>query len=218
MVGIGRDGWTVIRYSVPSGQSSSRHARTQSRRFPTPRPYMSSPPEAAPSLADRLTSACVNGDLSSVEAAVADGASVNETGTLPGSVTTLLPLAAAVWYSRHDVVAWLLSHGADPNGDSVMYYGAHDSTAAILQLLIDAGGDVNRKSGSRPPLITAVVGVRDSENRVRVLLGEPSLDFTVNYYGKTPEQYARAKDRPAVADRIAQEVSSEGYVGSSGCD
>ena len=41
------------------------------------------------------------------------------------------------------MVVWLLTHGADPNGDRVMWNGAFYRTAATLQLLIDAGGDVN---------------------------------------------------------------------------
>ena len=77
------------------------------------------------------------------------------------------------------MVVWLLSLGADPNGDEVMYYGARGSTADILQPLIDAGGDVNRKSRGEP-LLHAVHG--SSEDNVRVLLGQPSLDCTIKYY------------------------------------
>ena len=164
---------------------------------------------ASPSLAYRLVSACVMGDLPSAKAAVADGASVNEKGAGPGWGSTQLPLAAAASMRHHDVVVWLLSLGADPNGDSVMHYGAHDSTAAILQLLIDAGGDVNRESGGQPPLFPAVWG-DNSEDNVRVLLAQPSLDFTIKYEGKTPEQYARDEGEPALADMIAQEVSGKG--------
>ena len=163
---------------------------------------------ASPSLADRLATACYNGDLPSAKAAVADGASVNEKGKTPGWRFWGLPLAAAVWKQHHDVVVWLLCHGADPNGDVVMFYGAFNSTAAILQLLIDAGGDVNRESGGVPPL-SAVPG-RNSEDKVRVLLAQPSLDLTITYNGKTPEQHARDCGRPAVAAMIAREVSGNG--------
>ena len=159
-------------------------------------------------LADRLVTACYNGDLSLIKATVADGASVNESGQIPWSGTDL-PLRAAVWQKHHDVVVWLLSHGADPNGDCVMYCGAGYSTAAMLQLLIDAGGDVNRESGGQPPLFYAVEGL-NSEDNVRVLLAQPALDFTIKWDGKTPEQDARHWGRPAVADMIAQEVSGKG--------
>ena len=110
---------------------------------------------------------------------------------------------------HHDVVVWLLSHGADPNGDAVMAEGARYSTAAILQLLIDAGGDVNRETDGRPPLFWAMDDIR--EDNVRVLLAQPSLDFTIKCDGKTPQQYARDTGKPAAVDVIAQEVSWKGF-------
>ena len=165
---------------------------------------------ASPSLADRLMTACANGDLPSAKVAVADGASVNEKGKNQYGVT-FLPLEAAALnkHRDHDVVVLLLSHGADPNGDGVMSWGAYVSTTAILQLLIDAGGDVNRKSSGEPPLFPAVRSYNSKDN-VRVLLAQPSLDFTIKYNGKTPEQYALDNGKPAVADMIAQEVSRKG--------
>ena len=165
---------------------------------------------AALALADRLVTACRNGDLPSAKVAVADGASVSEEGLADGWSCTALPLATAVAERHHDVVVWLLSHGADPNGDSVMHIGASWSTAGILQLLIDAGGDVNRDSGGRPPVFSVVNG-DNSEDNVRVLLAQPCLDFTIQYAGETLEQYARLRGRPAVTDMMAQEVSEEGF-------
>ena len=164
--------------------------------------------ESTSLLAERLVTACHNGDLPSAKAAVADGASVNKEGKVPGLFSTDLPLTAAVLNKHLDVAVWLLSHGADPNGDAVMHSGAYNSTAAILQLVIDAGGDINRESGGEPPLLTAVRG-ENSEDNVRVLLAEPSLDFTIKSEGKTPEQVARDCGKSAVADLIAQEVSRE---------
>ena len=158
--------------------------------------------------ADRLANACEIGDLESVKAAVTDGASVNEEGWVLDWVGTVLPLVAAVRNKHHDVVVWLLSHGANPNGEAVMANGAGYSSAAILQLLIDAGGDVNRMSVGEPPLFYAVDG--NSKDNVRVLLAQPSLDFTVMHTGKTAEQYARDNGRPGLADMIAEEVS-EGW-------
>ena len=158
------------------------------------------------SLAARLATACENGDLPSAKAAFADGASVNEKGEVARWYGKVLPLVAAVFDTHHDVVVWLLSHGADPNGDDVMACGTSTSTAAILQLLMDVGGDVNRESGGPPPLFWAV----DSDNSndsVRVLLAQPWLDYAIKFEGKSPEQYARARGKPAVADMIAHEVS-----------
>ena len=166
------------------------------------------PAGAAPSLADRLVTACSRGDLRSAKSAVAEGASVNENGKVaPVGLwdCPLPPLAAVTRYTRHqDVVVWLLSRGADPNGPLVMGNAARQSTAAVLQLLIDAGGDVNRNC-SGAPLFCAVEG--NGLDKVRVLLAQPSLDFTIEFYGYTPEQYARDYCKPVMADMIAQEVS-----------
>ena len=172
----------------------------------------SSDEEHSPSLADRLVTACDMGDLPSAKAAVADGASVNEWGSAPGWGADL-PLRPAVAKQHDDVAVWLLSHGADPNGDHVMSCGARSSTAAMLQLLIDAGGDVNRGSYGQPPLFTAIR--RNSADNVRVLLAQPLLDLTIQYEGKTLEQYARAYGTPAVAGFTAKEVSGKGSVLSS---
>ena len=100
------------------------------------------------------------------------------------------PLAIAVARQHCDVVVWLLSHGADPNGYDVTLLGAHNSTSTILQLLMDAGGDVNRDSGRVPLLFIAVRGF-NSEDKVRVLLAQPYLDLTTKYKGRTSEQDAR---------------------------
>ena len=161
-------------------------------------------------LADRLAMACWNGDLASVKAAVADGASVNEKGKSPHG-WEVHPCAAAVSRQHHDVVVWLLSHGADPNGDKVVYYGAYDSTVAILQLLIDAGGDVNREILGGPPLFVAVDG-RNSMDKLRVVLAQPSLDFTLKCDGKPTEQFARGYGWLVQADMMAQEVSGKGLA------
>ena len=162
------------------------------------------------SLADWLVMACKYGDLSTAKTAVEAGASVSEQGWTAGC--TWLPLTAAVAYKYLDVVAWLLSLGADPNGDGVMFYAAWMSSPDILQLLIDAGGDVNWASagGPLPPLVT-VLSVRRSPNEredcVRVLLTQPSLDLLFTYEGKLPELYARDNGDLALADMIAREVS-----------
>ena len=156
---------------------------------------------------DRLATACYTGDLPSAVAAVADGASVNSLGYSAG-MGMERPLLAAVYQQHFDVVVWLLSHGADPNGDEIMYFGTRSSTAGILQLLIDAGGDVNRAVGVSSvedcPLFQAVHS--GCEGKMRVLLAQPSLDLNINDEGITPEQAGRTGGRPALADMIAREV------------
>ena len=168
---------------------------------------------SSPSLADQLVTSCTYGDLPSAKAAVADGASVNEEGTGPWC-GPCHPLALAVAGEHDEMVVWLLSHGADPNGDVVMYNGAWCSTADILELLIDAGGDVNRMSAGEPPLFT-VLDLNNCEDKVRVLLAQPSLDCTIKYCGKTPVQYARDNSRQVPADMIAQEVSRPFCLGKA---
>ena len=173
---------------------------------------------ASQSLADRLLTACFNDDLPSVKAAVADGASVNEEGTAPDS-RTYTPLAAAIFTIHPNVVVWLLSHGADPNGRGVMWYGAHFCTTAILQLLIDAGGDFSGDNGGQPPLFAVVRGF-NSEDNVRALLAQPCLDCTKIYCSQTTEQSAPHLRRLALADVIAEEVSGKGLpvlLGGNDC-
>ena len=157
---------------------------------------------AASAPANRLATACDSGDIPSAIAAVADGASVNKEGITRGWL--LLPLTAAVRNKDLPVVVWLLSVGADPNGDDVMWYGSIESTAAILQLLIDAGGDVSGESDGVPRLHAAVAD--NNEGKVRALLAQPSLDLTAICDDQTAEQSARSRCRTALADMIAQEV------------
>ena len=165
-------------------------------------------------LASQLARACDKGDLPSAKAAVADGASVNEKGEVPGWSEPVTPLVAAVASLRRDVVVWLLSCGADPNADDVIYYGVRYSTPAIVQLLIDTGGDVNRESREELPLFTAIDCCSrtaesrdgDGEGKVRTLLAQPSLDVAITRLGDGPVEYAQGHGTRAVAALIAQEV------------
>ena len=155
--------------------------------------------------ADRLARACYEGDLPSAAAAIADGASVNGVG-IDQFGNKWLPLAAAVHREWRDVVVWLLSRGADPNGDAVMACGAIIKDASILQLLVDAGCDVNRHSGEQLPLFAAVEGYFFLENKdsVRVLLAQPSLALTVTFRRSGPVEFAREWGKHALAEMIAQ--------------
>ena len=92
-----------------------------------------------------------------------------------------------------------------------MYHAVCNSTPAILQLLIDAGADVNRESGSvldvRPPLMWATAV--KAEDCVRLLLAHPATDVTAAYKGRTAEQVARDRYYPALGDLIAHEASRD---------
>jgi len=153
----------------------------------------------------RLATACSNGDILSAKAAIADGASVNDKARPLGWVVSMVPLCAAVYRRHVSVVIMLLYHGADPNGDEVMWWGAL-TAPEILQLLIDAGGDVNRNSAGRPPLFTAA-RTFCGDATVRVLLRHPSLDLTAKHFCKTAEQFARDNHSTALADMIAHEAA-----------
>ena len=166
-------------------------------------------------LTQRLVSACRDNDLPSAQAAIADGASINDwEEQKPAGVSVPGPLKTAVMSKQRDLVAFLLSHGADPNRSDVMYCSVRESTPDILQLLIDAGGDVNQKFGvAQRPLLFSAVLVNDSESVpgtaadfVRVLLAEPSLDLDAKLDDKTPEMCAFDAGKPALGDLIAHEV------------
>ena len=68
----------------------------------------------------------------------------------------LLSSTAAAFCRRRDVVLWLLSLGADPDGDEVMHAACHDGTAEIVQLLVDVGGSVNGSSVGPGPLFSVM--------------------------------------------------------------
>ena len=147
--------------------------------------------------------ACMNGDLSSARAAVADGASVNKGAYIPHAPFAT-PLAPAAIVSR-DVTAFLLAQGADPNGHGVMCTSAGHGGADALQLLIDAGGDVNWDSVGQAPVVSAI-GL-DNVSTVRVLLAQPSLDVTVKYDHDSLNDLARRRGVGAVKRVVGKAVS-----------
>jgi ankyrin repeat protein len=106
-----------------------------------------------------------------------------------------------VWRKRREVVVALLAAGADANvknkfGETAVSWAAYDSTADILQLLIDVGGSVNKPDvDGRPPLITSVrMNLGDLAARLCVLM--PELDLDVTYEGKTAEKWAEEDGCP----------------------
>ena len=143
------------------------------------------------------------GDLQSVEAAVAEGASVNDKGIAPGYLNPILPLSTAVTSRRDAVVVWLLSHGADATGGGLVRDATCSGTVSALQLLLDAGADVNGASDERPPLCCAP---NTKADHVRVLVTQPLFDFTRTYRGFTAVEYVCNHMWPAVSDIVVQEV------------
>ena len=155
------------------------------------------------SLADQLATACMTGDLRSVEAAVAAGASVNAVGQPRGLTRKYLPFVLG---RRHDdVAAWLLPHGAEVDCDTLIVACGDGSSLATLRLLIDVGGDLNQSCDSGDlPLFWAIINNRDA--KVSMLLSEPSLDLTASFEGYTAHEYALECETPTIADLVAQEV------------
>jgi ankyrin repeat protein len=152
-------------------------------------------------------------------------------GTLtPGGVTTAVVsnrIPVNGWYSvdgytalhcavnkqRREVVVALLAAGADANvkdysGETSVLVGAIDSTADIVQLLIDCGGSVNEAANDGQTPLIAVVSWNfgDAAARLSVLLACGDLDLDAKYDGKTAEEWAVERRRNALASAIAAEV------------
>ena len=172
---------------------------------------------------DRLVAACVDLDLLSASAAIADGANVNDVGSVDTKAgrLALLPLAAVVprakgGYSDQclEVAALLLYHGADPNLGEVLHTCATFGEWDLLLLLLDAGGDVNHRRAidGQPLLVTALNSrghSRDCVGLVEGLLRQPALDLTLLHNGKPMEC---CTDNSDVARRVADEVSEGCHI------
>ncbi len=115
----------------------------------------------------------------------------------------------AVLFKRRELVVALLVAGADANAkdnhDSTpMLWAAFDSTADILQLVIDGGGSVNEADiVGRTPLISLVMNnFGDAATRLQVLLACLHLDLDA---GKTTEEWAVTEGHVELARAIAEE-------------
>ena len=100
--------------------------------------------------AGELLDAVMAGDLPRVEAAISQGADVNEK---TGFQT---PLVAAVRAANHDMVALLLDKGADPNkgagSNTPLLTACGQSDPAIVQMLLEKGADARLSTNSNTAL------------------------------------------------------------------
>jgi hypothetical protein len=106
----------------------------------------------------------------------------------------------------------LLTTGADPNvkdnlGTTSVWEGAADSTADILQLLIDSGGSVNEANdfGMTPLIVLVSYNYPDAPARLQVLLATPELDLDAACEGKMVEEWAVRRGHTEFAAVIAEE-------------
>jgi ankyrin repeat protein len=144
-----------------------------------------------------------------VATAVARGISVNARGEW--GATALLRIV--LWKLRRELVVALLAVGANPNvtddyGRTSVWAGAYDSTADILQLLIDGGGSVNEPTNflRRTPLIAlARNNGGDAPARLQILLACPELNLEAICERKTAEEWAVRRGHPELAAAIAEE-------------
>ncbi len=124
----------------------------------------------------------------------------------------LTALHYAVYRKRCELVVPLLAAGADPNvkdawDSTLVWWGAADSTADIVQLLIDGGGSVNEPDNcGQTPLIALIwYDIGDVADRLGVLLACPELDLDAKHDGKTAEEWAVHDGHSHLAAVISQE-------------
>jgi ankyrin repeat protein len=98
-------------------------------------------------------------DVSVVQALVEAGADVNAPGRIDGSAWPVSPLVIAIYRRRRNVVNILLNAGARIDW-AINVAAACDDSDEIVDLLLDAGADVNYldRNGATPLLIAAYRG------------------------------------------------------------
>ena len=175
-----------------------------------------------------LVEACTFSSASCALSAIEHGASVNcrvvekvefppVDPSAPPKVTT--PLGAAIQGAQsyamgNALVTYLITLGADVHGEDVMAtaVGLAEGGADTLQLVIDAGGDVNAATGSdrRPPILHAAapqVRCRTQQpltmarEKVIVLLAHPALRLDEDIVRHTVEF-----GLPGVGELVRDEV------------
>ena len=161
---------------------------------------------------DRLVTACYRKDLASVQAAIADGASLNAKGSACRGYQ-LTPLVAATSTSLPPVALYLVAHGAVPDHPKVVYMCALEGSAAELATVIAAGGSVNAPFVNVSPIVAAVRSGVDASEKVALLLDEPSFDIaSCVFRGKPLEADALTLSKPDVAAMIADAVGVHNSV------
>lgn len=112
---------------------------------------------AAPTPAKEMIKACKSGDFAHVKALLASDRDLLHARDTDEST----PLDCASWKGHREIVALLLSSGADVNaknfndhlGNTPIHAAAHANQAAIVELLLAHGAESNaRDAAGRTPL------------------------------------------------------------------
>lgn len=102
-----------------------------------------------------LLDAVKAGDLSAADAAISQGADINEKSGF------LTPLIAAIRATNHDMTAMLLERGADPErgagSNTPLLMAVETNDAALVQLLLAKGADARHAANSETALHRAAL-------------------------------------------------------------
>lgn len=144
----------------------------------------------------------------------APGVNVNFISDAPGSTA---PLHTAAIFNRLEAMQWLLLAGADPNirtsdkyyvqaGCTPIYYAALCAGRGGIELLIDAGADVNAQNKLGDTALH-IAAARGSLHNVELLLNSGADPFIRNAKGRTALQAAASRfsfyelhDDPAIGE------------------
>ena len=126
------------------------------------------------------------------------------------SAAGMVALHCAVWKKRRELVAALLAAGVDTNlkdinGHTLVWLGAFEGTAGILQLLLDGGGSVNGADyiGQTPVIALVLINFGDAAGRLDALLAHPELNLDLRCEDMIAEEWAIKKRRHELAAAIA---------------
>lgn len=167
---------------------------------------------------DTLLQKASQEDWESVTTALAAGFDPRE----PSSEYGLSLLHFTTNHSNVELTREALARGASPNAlcmfmSSPVEYAVRSGPVEILQMLLDAGGDVNsryRSSGSCCPLQSLVYMVGpdrpwkpDLSLRLRLLLGHPDIHVTLDSSGPAIVDLAMERGWTEAADLISDEIN-----------
>jgi len=162
-----------------------------------------------------LVKAIGKNDTTRVEALIAEGADVNS------EVHGLLPLMTA---KSPEMVLFLAKHGADLNATSsrlkqtVLMFAAGSAEPAVVDALVRAGADVNRKDqkSQLTALSAALMRSRHQSEVVRMLLNAGADPNSGRLAGKPPLHWAVAARKPETAKALLKAGADYNIVDERG--